>query len=171
MNFLQQRRILWWIISILLVFNISAGITILYHIYGSTSNLQEEIQTDFLQTELNLDAGQMHGLGRIRAQYRQVGEPVASAIRQVRSEIADEMTKSHPDTNRIKQLADHMGTLQGELTYRMATQYLGIKKFCNPDQAKKLNSAYRYLFGAADDTMQKGRGYRYRHGQRGRGNK
>jgi len=168
MNFLRQKQILLWVVAILLVFNISAGITILYHIFGGNSSGTQMEQSNFLQTELNLDKEQVRGLGRIKAQFKQSSEPVASSIILVRSKIVNELAESQPDTVRLRELSDKLGVLQGELTYRIASQYIGIKDLCNPQQAQKLNSTYKYLLGVDDSSLQKGRQFRHRHGQQKR---
>jgi Spy/CpxP family protein refolding chaperone len=170
MNFLQQKRVLLWIIAVLLVFNISTGITILYHVIGGKSTQADNTQIDFLQKELNLNPDQTSGLGRIRSQFSRLSQPVTDKIIGLRSELVDEMGKSHPDTIRISELADKLGELQGNLTYQIATRYIGIREICTPEQALKLNSSYQYLFGLENQPQQRGKGFRYRHGQQNRGN-
>jgi len=170
MNFLQQKRVLLWIIAVLLVFNISAGITILYHVMGGKSAPAEDIQIDYLQKELNLNSDQARGLGRIRAQFSHLSQPVTDKIIGLRSELVDEMGKNKPDTLRIRELAYKLGELQGNLTYQIATHYIGIREICTPEQALKLNSSYQYLFGLENQPQKHGRGFRYRHGQQNRGN-
>lgn len=167
MNFLRQKQILLWVIAILLVFNISAGITILYHIFGGNSSDTQVEQSNFLQTELNLDKEQVRGLGRIKAQFNQSSEPVATNIILVRSKIVNELAERHPDTVKIRKLADKLGVMQGDLTYRIASQYIGIKDLCDPQQAQKLNNSYKHLFGVDEGSLDRGRQYRHRHGQQG----
>lgn len=158
MNFLQQRRFLWWIIAVLLVFNISAGITILYHIYDNETDQQKLVKTDFLQSELNLDAGQMKGVGRIRAQFKQAGEPLAIAIRQIRIDIATEMSKSEPDTLKLKSLSEELGALQGELNYKLAIQYLDIKKYAIPTRPENSIQLTNTSSDRRISPVEKGRG-------------
>lgn len=167
MNFLQQKRILLWVIAVLLMFNITAGITILFHIFGEDPTETKAEQSDFLQTELNLNNTQVRGLGRIKAQFKQSSEPVASSIKLVRLKIVNELAESQPDTVRIRELADQLGVLQGELTYRIASQYIGIKDLCDPQQAQKLNNSYKHLFGVDEGSLDRGRQYRHRHGKQG----
>jgi Spy/CpxP family protein refolding chaperone len=167
MNFLQQKRILLWVIAVLLVFNISAGITILFHIFGGNPTETETGQTDYLQTELNLSNEQVQGLGMIKAQFKQSSQPVASSIMEVRSKIVDELANNQPDTIKIRGLADELGVLQGELTYKIASQYVDIRDLCDPQQAQKLNNTYKYLFGVDDSALDRGRQYKHRHGRQG----
>jgi len=168
MNFFEQKRILQWIIAVLLVFNITAGITILIHITGEKPNQTQSRETDFLKQELSLNDEQANGLGRIRSQFRLTSQPIADRIRETRRSLIEEMGQQHPDTLRMKQLSGKLGDLQGDLTYQIAKQYLGIRGMCTPEQALKLNSAYQYLFGVDDTTQQHGKGNRYRWGKQGK---
>ncbi len=166
MNFLQQKRVLIGIVIVLLIFNMTMGITILIHVNDEKSNQEQSQDTDFLKSELSLNNEQVQGLGRIRSQFRATSEPVALRIREIRQQLVDEMSKNQPDTLRIKMLSEEMGKIQGDLTYKIATQYLDIRQLCSPDQALKLNASYHYLFGLDDQSHQSGKGYRYRWGQR-----
>jgi Spy/CpxP family protein refolding chaperone len=168
MNFLEEKRILKWIIAVLLIFNITAGVTILLHVSAEKPNPPQNPQTDFLKQELNLNDEQSHGLGRIRSEFRLTSQPIADRIKETRKAMIDEMGQKQPDTILLKQLSDELGHLQGEITYQIANQYLNIKDICTPDQALRLNSAYQYLFGIEDSSQQRGKGYRYRWGARGR---
>jgi len=167
MNFLEQKRFLKWIIAVLLIFNITAGVTILRHIYTEKSNTQQNPQTDFLKQELNLNDEQTRRLGHIRSHFRLASQSIADRIIETRRAMIDEMVQKQPDTTLLKQLSDELGHLQGEITYQIANQYLNIKDICTPEQALKLNSAYQYLFGIEEPLHQRGKGNRYRWGARG----
>lgn len=165
MNFLQQKRVLIWLVAVLLIFNITMGITIFIHLSNEKSSPEQTQENDFLKNELSLNNEQVQGLGRIRSQFRATSEPVALRIRVTRQQLVDEMSKNQPDTLKIKKLSDEMGKIQGELTYKIATQYLDIRDLCSPDQALKLNASYHYLFGLDEPNHQPGKGYRHRWGQ------
>jgi len=166
MNFIQQKRVLIWIVAVLLIFNITMGITILIHISHEQSDQTQNKETDLLKNELSLNNEQVQGLGRIRSQFREVSEPLAIRIRETRQTLVDEMAKSNPDTLHLQQLSREMGNLQAGLTYQIAIQYLEVRELCTPDQALKLNASYQYLFGLEEQPHQQGKGYRYRWGQK-----
>lgn len=168
MNFLQQKRTLIWILVFLVIFNLAAGLTIFLHIRSEKSGQVQNQETDLLKKELSLNHKQVQGLGRIRAQFRAISEPVAFRIRETRQALVDEMGKDRPDTLRLHQLSMEMGTLQAELTYQIAVQYLDIRDLCTPDQALKLNSNYKYLFGIDEQPRREGQGYRRRWGASGK---
>lgn len=169
MNFLEQKRVLIWVIVVLLIFNITAGITIAVHISNEKSVQEQPQETDYLKQELNLNDEQVRGLGRIRTEFRKTSQPLAARIRETRKVLIEEMAQKHPDTLRMKELSAELGTFQGELTYQIASQFVSIQDICSPEQALKLNAAYQYLFGFEDTLTQFGKGYRHRWGARGRG--
>ena len=165
MNFLQQKRFLIWIIVFLLVFNISAGIAILFHVLGENPEQAENVQSDYLQKELNLNKDQTLGLGKIRKEFNFLSKDVTGKITEIRSQLVHEMERNNPDTLRIRELTNQLGRLQGDLNYQIAMRYLGIREICTPEQALKLNSAYQYLFGLENQPQQHNRGFRFRHGR------
>lgn len=169
MNFIEQKRVLIWIIGVLLTFNITAGITFLVHISKEKTMEVQTQETDYLKQELNLNDEQVRGLGRIRTEFRKSSQPLAARIRETRKVLIEEMAQKPPDTLRMKELSAELGEFQGELTYQIASQFLSIQNICSPDQALKLNAAYQYLFGVEDTLTQHGKGYRHRWGARGRG--
>jgi len=162
MNFIEQKRFLIWVIIILLVFNITAVITLLIHFNSDHKQAVKSPEPDFLQKELSLNDEQMKGVGKIRRQFREVSTPHLQKIRETRQELADEMGKAQPDSARIRLLSTDLGNLQGQLTSQIALQYLNIRDLCTPEQALKLNTAYPYLFGL-DSAGTPGEGKRYRH--------
>lgn len=169
MNFLEQKRVLIWVIVVLMIFNITAGITIAIHISNEKSVQEQALETDYLQQELNLNDEQVRGLGRIRTEFRKSSQPLAARIRETRKALIEEMAQKNPDTLLMKELSTELGKFQGELTYQIASQFLSIQSMCSPDQALRLNAAYQYMFGVEDTLTQHGKGYRHRWGARSRG--
>lgn len=165
-----KNRWLGWMFAVLLIFNISAGIAFFLHSTAEKESVEQVTAVDFFQQELGLDGTQQNGIGRIRQKFRSVSQPMADRISTLKNQLANELRQPLPDTVKIHQLTDSLGTLQGELFYQIAGRYLEIKEMCTPEQALKLNDSYQFLFGSTQgNRMQNGRANRYRHGQGWRG--
>ena len=170
MKSLLLKNKLIWILGLLLVFNIAADITIIYHFIQDKKTENATIESNFLQNKLEMSNEQQNGFGKIRARFANVSKPMTEQIRILKSELADEMRKDSPDTIHIRQLTRELGQIQGELLHQIATKYLDIKGICTPEQVLRLNDSYSFLLGNESAAGQQGKAYRYRHGQNRRDN-
>lgn len=165
MKHIFQRNKLTWILSLLLIFNIAADITIIYHFIQDKKTNDTAIETDFLQNKLEMNNEQQNGYGRIRTRFNDVSQPMVGQIRKLKSELVNEMQNDVPDTIRIRQLTHELGLIQGELLHQIAVKYVDVKGLCSPEQIIRLNDSYSFLLGNESEAGQQGKGYRYRHGQ------
>lgn len=165
MNSSNKNRLIFFVLLFLVIVNLSALAT--FFIYRSHQN--EVVVCDAMQagcgnafkSELGLSEDQSRKVEVINSQYQEASGPVVAQIRNIRSEILDELSAEIPDTLYLKQKSSELCDLQLRLQKANFTQYLELKKVCDPGQAQRLSALYRELYGCA--RMGNGRGRMQRH--------
>ncbi len=171
MNFLNKNRFLTWLLIVLVFINLSALASFLIYIKTRPALVTCETQPAqgcALRNELELSDEQAGSVDLINSDYKNNVEPIVSDIRDLRSEIIDELDKESPDTVVLNRLASGLSSLQNKMQKENIRQYLELKKICAPNQALRLSELYRDLYGCP--MKGKGMQHRYRHGQGIKGN-
>jgi Spy/CpxP family protein refolding chaperone len=166
MNFFHRNRLIFWVLIILVVINISALIS--FFIFTKPPApapccSPAEQQCIAFRDELSLSATQTLQVAAINKIYKESAEPVANAIKETRAAILTELEKDSPDSLQLNALTNQLALLQMKIQKENITQYRALKHVCTTDQALKLSALYRDLYGC---PMQHGQmKHRYRHGQ------
>ncbi|MCX6266321.1 MAG: hypothetical protein NTW16_03060 [Bacteroidetes bacterium] len=166
MNFFNKNRLIFWVLIILVVINISALIS--FFLFTKTAVQTpccppEEQQCNAFRDELNLSTGQTLKVTEINKRYKEFAEPISMEIKGARTSILTELEKDVPDTIRLNSLTNQLALLQSKIQRENITQYRELKRVCTPEQAQKLSALYRDLYGC---PMQNGQmKHRNRHGQ------
>ena len=166
MNFFNKNRLIFWVLIILVVINISALIS--FFLFTKTSGQSaccppEVQQCEAFRDELNLSGGQTLKVTEINKKYKEFAEPIVGEIKETRASILTELENEVPDTMRLNSLTNQLAMLQLKIQKENITQYRELKRVCTPDQAQKLSALYRDLYGC---PMQNGQiKHRNRHGQ------
>lgn len=167
MNFFSKNRLVFWIFIVLILINVSALVT--FYFYSTRVKevpaccSEEEKSQRALSNELGLTDGQSATVAEINNAYREKARPIAMSIRETRELILAELEKATPDTAMITQWARSIATLQMGMQQQNIKQYLELKKVCTPQQAQRLSSLYRDLYGC---PMQENKmRHQYRRGQ------
>jgi Spy/CpxP family protein refolding chaperone len=166
MNFFSKNRLIFWVLMILVVINISALISFFLFTQEQPPApccSPEEQQCVAFRDELNLSAEQTLKVNEINKNYRKSAEPIVTAIKETRAAILTELDKAEPQTMRLTELTNRLALLQTEIQKENIQQYSELKRVCTPEQAHNLSALYRDLYGCPmkDDQMK----HRYRHGQ------
>jgi|WetSurMetagenome_2_1015567.scaffolds.fasta_scaffold214413_1 hypothetical protein len=170
MNFFNKNRLIFWLLLFLVVINISALVT--FFLYYSSQQKQPaenagENSFRVFQKELSLTPIQSEKVCSINARHRSRSEPIASALKEKRAELLEELSTENPDTILLSKYAEEIGALQKELQLTSIRQYLDLKVVCDSCQCRKLSSFYFQLYGSKGPGkgMGKQMQHRNRHGQ------
>ena len=167
MNFFSKNRLIFWVLIIMVIINISALAS--FFLLTKTQAPPPpccppaEKQCGAFRDELNLSAEQTLKVGAINKNYQESAEPIATAIKGTRAAILNELEKETPDSNYLNVLTNQLGLLQLKIQKENIKQYTKLKHVCTPEQAHRLSALYRDLYGCPmqDDQMK----HRYRGGQ------
>ncbi|MEI7723804.1 MAG: hypothetical protein WCK09_01800 [Bacteroidota bacterium] len=166
MNFFHKNRLIFWVLIILVVINISALVSFFF--FTKTPETiaccpPETQQCSAFRDELKLTAAQSLKVAEINKIYKASAEPIATAIKETRAAILTELEKEAPDSTHLNALVNQIALLQSNIQKENIKQYTNLKHVCTPDQANRLSALYRDLYGC---PMQNGQmNHRYRHGQ------
>lgn len=169
MELQNKNRLIFWILFFLVIVNLSAIATFFIISRGSDNPVCDA--ADFqcgkaFEFELGLSPEQAEQVGVINSEYHTRSRPIANEIRQIRSEILDELSSERPDTSFIEVKSNELCDFQLQLQQLNFTQFLELKKVCDPEQAQRLSALYRELYGCARMSNQEGRMHRHRPGRK-----
>ena len=157
MNFFQKNRLIFWVLIILVVINISA----LVSFFLFTKNQAPaaccspgEQQCMAFRDELKLSAEQTLKVAEVNNAYTKFAEPIATAIKENRAAILTELEKEVPDTLCLDSLTNQLALLQIKIQKENIKQYRALKLVCTPEQAQRLSALYRDLYGCPMQTGQ-----------------
>jgi len=168
MDRLTKNRVFSWIIIILLIVNISALSTIIYHGFFHKNRTfrviepQEGFGGRFLKDELNLSSAQREEFKTSRTYFFQHTRPLFDSLMKKRIDIANEISSKKPDTLKLYKLADEWGNLHSQLKKQTIRHFLQMKSYCNPAQQEKLSGFFNDIL-MCDEPMH-GRGMKFHHG-------
>jgi hypothetical protein len=159
MNAQNKNRLIFWILIFLVIINLSALIT-----FFTFQRHTEKVACDSMQPqcgqafkiELGLSQDQVQKVELINSDYQATSSPIVNTIRNIRSDILDELSADVPDTIYINEKSNQLCDFQLQLQKANYTQFLELKKVCDPDQAQRLSALYRELYGCKG--MGKGEG-------------
>lgn len=150
MNFFTKNRLIFWVLTVLVVVNIAALIS--FFLYpkqqaDSPCCSPAEQQCNAFRDELGLTDAQTLEVTAINKKYTETAQPVATAIKATRADILTELEKEVPDTLRLNSLTIQLSNLQMKIQKENINQYCALKRVCTTEQAQKLSALYRDLYG------------------------
>jgi len=169
MNSLNKNRLIFWVLLFLIIVNLSALVT--FFAFGRNT---EKVACDAMQPkcgqafecELGLSKEQVRKVDLINAEYQAVSGPIVEEIRNIRSDILDELSSEIPDTSYINEKSSDLCEFQLNLQKANFTQFLELKKVCDPEQAQRLSALYRELYGCSKMAGSEGKMHRHMSGQK-----
>jgi len=177
MNFFSKNKVIFWLLIFLVVINISALITFLVFFPHNSKPSNEQVREKpgmAFRKELSLSPSQSEKVEAILADYRNSTQLVTINIRDLRTQLLEELANDKPDTVKINRCADEICSLQKQMQKASVKQYLALKKICNPLQCQRLSALYFELYGFQGKGQGMGRGkgmmHQYRRGQGQKGN-
>lgn len=143
MNYFKRYNILKWILVVLLVLNISAIGTIIYHVYfDGGSEYQTSVNNEaplFLKEKMNLNNRQWDDFRRMHARFREESRYLFQEMATIRKEILEEVSKENPDREKLYELADKYGEQHALLKRKTIDHFLGMKDNISPEQERMMN--------------------------------
>lgn len=158
MNFFSKNRLIFWVLIVLVLINLSALASFfLFNKKQSPASCcsPAEQQCVAFRDELNLSTEQTEKVASINKKYMDSAGPVASAIKDTRAAILTELDMEVPDTMQLNTLTNKLAWLQMKIQQENIKQYSELKRVCTPEQAHRLSALYRDLYGCG---MRKGKG-------------
>jgi len=168
MNYFNKNRVVFWIMILMIVVNISAFTS--YLIYFRVNRIAAPDAAGcggtcrFLDEQLALTTGQSAKIKEINNDFRLQTEPLVTEIKATRTALLDELALVKPDTARLNQYTDHIGELQKKLQKAAVVQFQQLKQVCTPDQCLRLSAIYSELYGCPKMSQDKGKGMQHRFG-------
>lgn len=173
----MKNKWLIWLVLLLLIMNVSAIITMLYHqksektsgkfqaisVKDSVSSVQYSGR--WFRDELQLSRDQMAMFSDFNPPFRHKVRSINIELLEKRREMLDELTAENSDTLRLNILSDSIGMLHAGLKKATYEYYLEFKKICTPEQQEKLKEIFGTMFegeipaGGPGQGMHRGRRY------------
>ncbi len=181
-------KILWVAIVLLVMLNLTTiGTILLRNRENSRDNtaivLDEDQQNPltgrYFRQTLGFDDAQMNIFREAHRSFQYRANDLIFGMDSLKNEMFAELNSPTPDTIRLNDLSEKLGSYHAELKKITNAFYLQLKTACNSTQCDQLQQAFLPLF--RDGTMNRGRGYqwndsigsgqgnRHRYGRRGRG--
>ncbi|MBU1013140.1 MAG: periplasmic heavy metal sensor [Bacteroidetes bacterium] len=178
MNYFSKRNIVILVIAVLLIINIASISTIVYHSYGNRINKMPETERtsmrDFRQ-ELNLNAQQIDEFGKLGKKFMIDTRMRMDEMHQIRLALINEMSSANPDTAKMFAMADDIGKLHAQIKRQTIDHFLIIKNNCTDAQFDKFVTLFQRSlmddnYSRWSEVQGRGKNYRSRNIQRGKGN-
>jgi len=151
MNYFNKYRVVFWIMILMIVINISAFTSFYFYCHAnrttSTDTLVCSGTCKFLDEQLKLSPDQSAKVAVINKNFREQTEPVVAGIKSIRMSLLDELALEKPDTAKLNLFADKIGELQKTLQKAAILQYQQLKQICTPEQCLKLSAIYLEVYG------------------------
>jgi hypothetical protein len=164
MNYFERTRLYLFIIIILVIFNISAIVAIIYHLRSDHHQMRPERGESVdrgrhLADKIGFDKAQAVQFDTLRADFGRKAKTIMTSIGEKKLEMLNEFTSENPDTTRLYKLTRDIGNLHAEMRRLSIDHFMNVKKICSPEQKVKLLDLFRNMM-----KMEEGPGFNRRHG-------
>ncbi len=173
-TYFSRYSVLFWLIIILLIINISAITTIFFGInirdrkdtkpFPPRTEYQRHHKGKLLDNSLNLTEEQQQLFKKARHKFFSEAKKTAGLMHKKRVEFINELASDEPDTVKLQEIAKDIGSLHSELKFQTYRHYLDMKNICNSEQEEKLIKLFKSMLYKEDSFMSP----RERDGRRGR---
>ncbi len=152
MNYFTKKRVVIWVVVILVVLNVSALITILYErnincgpvsIKETEENQRFREINGFMREDLNLSPSQTNKVYRLRRENYVNSNKILQELDQKRKDMLAELQKEQPDQQKLDEIATDIGNLHKNLKLETIQYFLKLKDIIGPEQQIKLNRLFR----------------------------
>jgi Spy/CpxP family protein refolding chaperone len=168
-TFFSRYKLLIWVVVFLMVLNISAIGTILFHKYR-----QYKIVTRppagmryhapgpgiYLKEELNLTNEQYARFNEARMNYQKTASDINLQLNKKKGEYLTELMTNSPDRLVLQASCDSIGSMHARLMSQTGKYYDEIRKLCNDEQVNKLNTFFMKAMQFENNAMMRGKGMR-----------
>jgi len=137
----MKKKILFIALALLIIINLSAFATLTYHRYCKShekcSYKKEYTKGNFLCQKLNLTNSQIIKMRELSCEFHEKADSISSVLCVKRTQLADLLSASFVDTNRIDLVLNKIDFLQAELQKQVVYYLLKEKESLNPEQQQK----------------------------------
>jgi hypothetical protein len=161
MNYFNKYKLVFWIMILMIVINISAFTS--FYVFYKADKSKPAADTGccsgtcrVLNEKLGLGSEQTPKVLVINRQFREKTEPIVAEIKHTRVAMLDELSLEKPDTAILSAYTEKIGELQKILQKASIEQFRQLKQICTAEQCRKLSSIYSEVYGCS--KMSQGRG-------------
>jgi hypothetical protein len=151
MNYFNKYRVVFWIMIVMILVNISAFTTYFFYYRANRAVIADTVSCSgtcrFLNEQLGLSPGQSGKVSEINRKFREQTEPLVAEIKNTRAAMLNELASGTPDTGKINKFAEKIGELQKTLQRAAIVQFQQLKQVCTPEQCFKLSAIYFDVYG------------------------
>lgn len=121
----------------------------------------------FVSQQLKLTPDQQEVFYELVDKYRKATDPYYQQLNVLQYEVADELSKSVPDSIQLNRLSDEISRVQGQVKKETNRHIINVKKICSNDQSAMLGQLYRSIIDESATCRGKGSGQRRGNGKGG----
>ncbi|MFW5658209.1 MAG: Spy/CpxP family protein refolding chaperone [bacterium] len=165
MNLFKNHKIITWAIIVLLIMNLFALGTIIYHIRSENVAIQPAPQPgtgnaqQIITRELNLSPEQFDRFKEYRQRYMIKSREIVRELNEQRQMMLDELSEDNPDSVYLNEIAKTIGILHQQLKEETIVNFLNLKSICTPEQQEKLEHLFRKMM-EMEGPFRRGPGHR-----------
>ena len=130
---MDKTKTFWWIISLLVVLNLTIMIIVLYRNHQvkiQKCTIATPLSWDYLSQTLGLCTNDKCEVYLKQEIFRTNAARIVANIDEQRRMMFEEMNQPKPDMEKLDKLSENMGELHAELKKIVTAFYLEIKEFC-----------------------------------------
>ena len=170
-TYFNRYNILFWLIIILLIINISAIATIFF---GISIRDKKDVRSGhpkieyhrhhegrFFDRSLDLTEEQQQHFRKAKHKFYSEAKKIAGQMHKKRVEFINELASDEPDTLKLQEIAKEIGSLHIKLKFQTYKHYLDMKSICTREQEEKLIKIFKSMLYNEDSFMSP----RDRHGK------
>ena len=154
-TYFTRYRILFWLIIILLIVNISAITTIFLSIdirnkkdarpFYQRPELHRHRDGRFFEKSLGLSEEQHLQFKAAKHKFFSEAKKIAGQMHNKRVEFISELASDVPDTLKLQDIAEEIGMLHSKLKYQTYKHYLEMKNICTKEQQEELTRIFKSM--------------------------
>lgn len=141
---------------ILLIINISAIITVIYSI-KATNEFRNAKQMHYrkeysrynlgrsFKEDMELSEKQHQHFKATKHKFFMEAGKISEQMHEKRIEFINEITSDNPDTIKIREIANEIGSLHAKLKYQTYKHYINMKSVCDKKQEEKLMHMFKSM--------------------------
>jgi Spy/CpxP family protein refolding chaperone len=160
MNYFSKKRFVIWLIGILLLINVAAIGTIIWHSRSNRTAAATATSRDgvcLIKDELGLTPEQSKLFDDLKQEYSDSSLAILDLLEEKRIEMLKELSADQSDTARLRAIAREIGHLHAGLKQNTINHFLQVKGMCNPRQRQKLSCLYNDMCQCQGPFGDKGR--------------
>ncbi|MFW6246030.1 MAG: Spy/CpxP family protein refolding chaperone [Tangfeifania sp.] len=157
----NKYRILVWIVVILVVTNLSVGISYLYHnqqdkmpdeqVEQAAIEIPTQQRARFFREQLNLSREQVDSFRVLNRDFNRTAWNITHELQTLRFKMVQELGVHNPNREKLDSISSEIGMLHKELKNETINYYLALRKVCDENQQQKLNDIFMAMLQKNED--------------------